>query len=223
MVQLWIETGATYPGTYAALRPGTPPTGHTQPDRRDVYPVKFGTVDADAKLAGGESVNAILKRRCMTCHGAALPLGRGIQKKNLNFLNVPQHYSLNLYNLTHPEKSMVLRAPLAKAAGGYGWCQAKTGASPKQPARIFADTHDKDYRTILGAIQLAQTQLYILKRFDMPDFRPGPHYVREMIRYGILPANFDRLKDPIDVYQTDRAYWRSLWYQPPRRDQVTSN
>ncbi len=29
-----------------------------------------------------------------------------------------------------------------------------------------------------------------------------------------------RLDDqfPIDVYQTDRAYWRSLWYQPPGGD-----
>lgn len=219
LVQLWIDTGATYPGTYAALRPGTPPTGHTQPDRRDPYPVKFGTVDADAKLAGGESVNAILKRRCMTCHNAALPLGRGIRKKNLDYLNVPQHYCLNLYNLTHPEKSMILRAPLAKESGGYGWCQTKPSSGV--PARVFVSTADKDYRAILGAIEKAKGELYTLKRFDMPDFRPGPHYVREMIRYGILPANFDRWKDPIDVYQTDRAYWRSLWYQPPG-DQVTS-
>jgi hypothetical protein len=36
-----------------------------------------------------------------------------------------------------------------------------------------------------------------------------------MIRYGILPPDTDRMKDRIDVYATDRAYWRSLWYQPP--------
>jgi inorganic pyrophosphatase len=36
-----------------------------------------------------------------------------------------------------------------------------------------------------------------------------------MKQYGILPATFDRAKDPIDVYQTDRAYWRSLWYAGP--------
>jgi len=51
------------------------------------------------------------------------------------------------------------------------------------------------------------------KRFDMQGFRPLPSYVREMRRYGILP------KDPpedveIDVYATDQAYWRSLWYKP---------
>ena len=47
----------------------------------------------------------------------------------------------------------------------------------------------------------------------MPGFRPTSSYVREMTRYGILPN--DLAEDaPIDVYATDRAYWRSLWWQP---------
>ena len=46
----------------------------------------------------------------------------------------------------------------------------------------------------------------------MPGFLPRPQYVREMKRYGVLPA--DQPDDtPIDVYATDQAYWRSLWYQ----------
>ena len=49
-----------------------------------------------------------------------------------------------------------------------------------------------------------------MKRFDMPGFHPGPEYVREMVRYGILPRAPD---SPIDVYATDRAYWESLWYR----------
>ena len=227
IVQLWIDTGATYPGTYAGLRPGTPPSpGHTRPDPLD-YPVKYGCVDTAAKLAGGESVDAIVKRRCMTCHNDALPLGRGIYKKQ-DYLNVPRNYCLNLYNLTHPADSMILRAPLAKEAGGYGWCQAKQAgdASPSNSG-VFTGTEDPDYQAILAAIEGAKEQLYTIKRFDMPDFRPTRHYVREMIRYGILPADFDRTKDPVDVYQIDRAYWRSLWYQPPGRTsgdaKLTSN
>jgi hypothetical protein len=35
-----------------------------------------------------------------------------------------------------------------------------------------------------------------------------------MKRYGILSADFDLAMDAIDVYATDRAYWRSLWHQP---------
>ena len=52
------------------------------------------------------------------------------------------------------------------------------------------------------------------KRFDMPGFQPGQHYVREMKKYGILPADCDPKTDPVDVYALDRAYWKSLWYRP---------
>jgi hypothetical protein len=45
---------------------------------------------------------------------------------------------------------------------------------------------------------------------------PSPLYIREMKRYGILPAEFDPAKDPFDVYALDQAYWRSFWYQPEK-------
>ena len=35
-----------------------------------------------------------------------------------------------------------------------------------------------------------------------------------MKRFGVLPESLDPAKDPIGPYETDRAYWRSLWYQP---------
>jgi len=34
-----------------------------------------------------------------------------------------------------------------------------------------------------------------------------------MKRYGILPPTL-QAADPIDVYDTDRRYWRSFWHQP---------
>lgn len=48
----------------------------------------------------------------------------------------------------------------------------------------------------------------------MDGFRPNKHYVREMRRYGILPPPQDGADETIDVYATDRAYWRSFWYVP---------
>ena len=213
LVRLWIDTGATFPGTYGAYRPGRPPSsGHTRPDPGSPAPT-YGTVDTKTVPAGGESLDAIIKRRCHTCHNATLPLGPGIHKTQA-YLNVPRH-CLNLYNLTHPEKSMILLAPLAKKAGGYEWCKAGTvGEEPARPARVFANTQDPDYQAILRAVQTAKAQLDEIRRFDMSGFRPNRHYVREMKRYGVLPADFDPTKDPIDVYETDRAYWRSLWYHP---------
>jgi hypothetical protein len=213
LVELWIDTGATYPGTYAALRPGAPPSGHTQPGPRPAYPPTYATVKTGAVGGGRPSVDAILKRRCLVCHNAALPLGPRIHKTQ-SFLNVPQ-YCLNLYNLSHPQKSMILLAPMAKEGGGYGWCKTRSGdGRPDAPAPVFRDARDPDYQVILRAIQAAKTELAVMKRFDMPGFRPNEPYLREMKRYGILPADFDPAKDPIDVYATDRAYWRSLWHQP---------
>ncbi|MHC4485423.1 MAG: hypothetical protein ACYS4T_09450 [Planctomycetota bacterium] len=47
----------------------------------------------------------------------------------------------------------------------------------------------------------------------MPGFAPRQAYVREMKRYGILPKDI-AADAHVDVYATDRAYWRSLWYKP---------
>jgi len=49
----------------------------------------------------------------------------------------------------------------------------------------------------------------------MPGFRPNDYYIYQMQRYGILPKDL-KATDPIDVYATDEAYWRSFWYHPAR-------
>ena len=63
-------------------------------------------------------------------------------------------------------------------------------------------------------LTLMRDSLEQMKRFDMPDFRPRPEWVREMKRFGILTAGFDPAAH-IDVYATERKYWESLWYRAP--------
>ena len=70
-----------------------------------------------------------------------------------------------------------------------------------------------DYRRILALCREGKERLDQIKRFDMPGFRPRPSYVREMKKYEILPKDLPA-NAQIDVYATDRAYWRSLWWQP---------
>jgi hypothetical protein len=195
LVQLWIDTGATYAGTYAAFN---------SPDV-----AVAGALVNSREIAIGKPLGPIVERRCLTCHGSAASLGQRAQKGRVN---LPKH-CWNLYNLSRPEKSMILMAPLAKEAGGYGWCETKSTGG--QPARVFRDVQDPDYRAILGAVQAAKARQEKIKRYDMPGFRPNEHYVRWMKRLGILPADLDSTRDPIDPYETDKAYWRSLWYQPP--------
>ena len=62
----------------------------------------------------------------------------------------------------------------------------------------------------MAHIEAARIKLEEIKRFDMPGFQPNEHYVREMQRYGVLPASLDASTDPVDSYETDRRYWESL-------------
>jgi hypothetical protein len=191
-IQLWIESGATYAGTYAGFN--------------EVAVAVSGARMNSPTVVIDKPLGPIVERRCYTCHGSAANLG---QRHTKGRINLPKH-CWKLYNLSHPEKSMILRAPLAKAAGGYAWCKTKDG----QPASVFADVHDAEYQAILKAIESAKSRQEELKRYDMPGFRPNEHYVHWMKRFGALPETFDPAKDPIDPYQTDQAYWRSLWYRP---------
>ena len=70
-----------------------------------------------------------------------------------------------------------------------------------------------DYQAILEGVTEAGRHLERIKRFDMPGFVPRVDWVREMKRFGILPANHDS-GAPVDYYAAERRYWQSLWYEP---------
>lgn len=109
---------------------------------------------------------------------------------------------------------MILLASLSEEAGGYQWCRNEDG----QPAAAFQNTNDADYQAILRAIRAAKVRQDFYGRPDMPGFRPGDYYVRWMKRFGVLADGFDPDETPVDVYQTDRDYWRSQWHRPPAAD-----
>ncbi len=171
LLRLWIETSATYPGTYAALGCG-------------VASVPFP----------GQAM-----ARCVECHRKEGKNERGEVQHTWTF----GYHPTWLLNLDEPERSILLRAPLAREAGGLGLCGEKG----------FASTNDPHYVALLQAAYAGQRSLREVKRFDMPGFRPNRHYIREMQRFGILPANLTE-QDPVDPYATDEAYWRSFWWKP---------
>jgi hypothetical protein len=196
-LRLWIDSGVFYPGTYAAL----------------------GTGMVNVALPGG------IAQRCGPCHAVDK------ERRSPRFRTDPDLAC----NLTRPELSLLLLAPLAAQAGGYGLCKPKPPApaaqrpkslddelasilngDPKKadpPPAVFASTDDPDYRKLLDAIRAAGKRLEAIKRFDMPGFRPNEPYLREMKRYGILPAALGPA-DPVDPYAADQAYWRSFWLKP---------
>jgi hypothetical protein len=172
-VRLWIESSATYPGTYAALGCG-------------MYPVQL----SHQSLGG----------RCASCHDAPPDAPHAAPK-------FPSFAFESFFNLSQPEKSLVLRAPLAAEAGGLGLCGNA----------VFVNRDDPDYQRILTAIRESADQLQLRKRFDMPGFQPNEHYVREMQRFQILPADLPN-GAPINVYATDQEYWKSFWHAPIEKD-----
>jgi hypothetical protein len=207
VVRYWIETGAAYPGTYAAL--GTGMLGGYAENNQ---------VETDRNWPEAKAAADAIQRRCASCHAGPRTLPANLSdEREVSFwrmdlkdprLPLSRH---RVFNLTRPEKSLMLLAPLAKPAGGFGSCAAGARDGPKEP--IFAATGDPDYQKLLALMEAGKRRLETIKRFDMPGFRPRREYLREMKRYGVLPADLpdDAVVDP---YDTDRAYWKSLWHVP---------
>jgi len=118
-------------------------------------------------------------------------------------------------NLTHPDKSGLLMAPLSKAAGGWGICNSE---ETDGPSGVIQNKTDPTYQAILAHIQEGQKVLNTIKRWDMPGFKPNPFYIREMKRFGVLTEEYDREKDTIDVFALDKKYFEMHWYYPDQAD-----
>lgn len=203
IVRLWIETGALYPGTAAALGSGMLGGYYRNSlDRRDL------------EWAETKAMQEALKNNCGSCHTGEkqLPLSVSDEIRHTWWVypngqnDSRRKYSRHLFfDLTNPEESVLLLAPLSKEAGGTESCGKA----------ILTSKNDPHYQAILSGIVRAKQHLDEVKRFDMPGFVPRPEYIREMKRYGVLPPDHDP-SVPVDVYDLDQQYWRSLWYVPAK-------
>jgi hypothetical protein len=219
-IRNWINVGGFYPGTYAAIGVGM------------LLPNEYR--DPGFRKALGES-DAVLKKRCMGCHHNQLPaIDRGTHGWNERQYTKPWDVVYNthtLYNMTRPEHSTILLAPLAKHAGGWGGSPDTKGIKPRgrqvtkasRCPTIFRSTRDPGYQKILNMITKAAAYFEKDKRWNMPGFKPHPIYVREMKKFGILPDDFTLRTDNVDVYEVDRRYWESQWYYPKNPPQRHKN
>lgn len=156
------------------------------------YPVHFTHEDHSAMV-----------KRCGECHIKSVVDRKAGKVDALVFGGHRLGGRGPIYNLSRPEKSRLLMAMLAQGAGGLA----------PNDKEVFKTTDDPLYQAILARVQDAHGRLMAGKRFDMPGFRPTGHYIREMQRFGFLPADL-KPTDPVDPYATDRAYWESFDYRP---------
>ncbi len=213
MIRLWIESGAAYPGTYAAVGTGQIRASSERLPNTAEFP--------EWPLA--KQAEEVMEQRCASCHEGATELPKAAYR-SASFKDLQQPPRIGyprpigaqaeatrrfsshaVYNLTRPEKSMLLLAPLSREDGGYGLCGKD----------VLSGTGDPAYQAILASINEAQRELGQMKRFDMPGFVPRYAWVREMKRFGILPPDHDPAQ-PVDYYAVEREYWESLWYRPTR-------
>jgi hypothetical protein len=204
-IWMWLESGAPYAGTYAALR-------NADDQRRD------GATWAVFNTPG-------MNQRCRTCHrqdGKVPPLpvtmSEQQRRKLVKELGTAPHerivrkddfrFSAHvLLNLSRPELSPLLLGSLPKDKGGWGTC-------PSQ----FSGKDDIAYQVLLKALYKQKKRLANVPRFGTPEFKPNRQYVREMKKFGVLPVEFDLNRDTIDVFETDQKYWELFWYQSKKEN-----
>ncbi len=231
IIRHWLDAGANHAGTYAVNSHGT--IGYYE---------HSVNVRNDKQWPETQTLVEVMSRRCDRCHAPTETERQiGTYKLPAHFYvryYPPEEFQKNrylahtmsedggrfnrhlIYNLSYPELSKAARAPLATAAGGLGVCQAKSGGP------VFRDKTDLDYLAIVAAV--ARGRRHILEennRFCMINpspnngancpvkFVPRRDYVREMIRYGVLPVDHD-FAASVDPFEMDKAYWKTFWYVP---------
>ena len=199
MIMQWLDASAPYAGTYGALGCGF------------IVASKSGIgYKGSWWYAANKGAAEAVKNRCTACHVTPNTISDGRRitfndPKDPRSKRTAQTSLHTLYNLTRPEKSLYLLAPLAKAAGGLGLCTNGVGKA------VFESTKDPDYQKLLAMVKEAKAQHEAEPRFDQKNFCPNPEYIREMKRYGIVPKDCDPKKTKLNPYELDRLYWALDW------------
>ena len=208
LLRLWIDSGAAYPGTYAALGCGM--IGNYSENQ---------IIHTGEEWAATRAAGKVIEKRCAGCHTepARLLPHTLADERGVSFwqpsMDDPRLLTSRhiVFNLSRPEQSLMLLGPLAESAGGWGLCR---DPKTKERATVFADKADPGYQALLALCVAGQESLAQgTRRFDMAGFEPRADWVREMKRYGILPAALSPAPT-MDCYAVERQYWESLWYKP---------
>lgn len=213
IIRYWIEAGANYAGTYAANACGLLSWGYSPygPEGKE----DNTAVREDSAWPETHAMSEVIQRRCVVCH-----YKDGYKDgKSGRVLPLQMVANSSYFNLSYPEKSRIFRGPLPVEAGGMGRCRQKDESGKWVPVEVFKDKNDPDCQKILACVErgkkfITEERTHFSLR-DVP-FVPNPWYAREMVKYGVLPPDYKE-GTPIDPYETDRKYWKSLWSEAAKK------
>ncbi|MGF1453484.1 MAG: hypothetical protein ACFB21_15585 [Opitutales bacterium] len=200
----WIESWAQYSGTFAFLN-------------------KDGDIrmPVDMKLTNNH---------CGSCHGRGKWSGFHNQNGAPPVRSDKRETMGLRVNVSHPEQSRMLRAPLSVEAGGLGLCRERKAVSRPEalkgeknwlnleadpPANVFTSTDDPVYQEMLAQIKAYAEENLAKRRMEKPNTVPHHDWVREMKRNGVLEEDFTpEGKDLQFYFDVDERYYRSFWHRP---------
>jgi mono/diheme cytochrome c family protein len=179
LIQTWLDIGVTYQGAYVA---------------------------APHQASAGKA-DEVLANRCAQCHKKDRKDPEKVQFWLARFgdekLGI-QPRAL-IFNLTRPEKSLALRAPLAKDAGGLGWCKTTDNAP------VFSGANDVDYQALLAGLTKGHEELLKAQGLVL-----GRNAAEKLKLYGLLPATFNPQRDPVaSVFDLERKYYEMTYPKFP--------
>ncbi len=144
----------------------------------------------------------ILRDRCSSCHKPG--------ELNQRWQTGRNRLMDRWYNLSRPEKSLALLAPLSKEAGGLGLCQQREAKQLERdktapPEVVFKSKDDPAYHAILKAVEDAADVATRVPAYYQEAYKAPRAYIDEMQRFGVLPENVD--PQSIDLFKTDEKYY----------------
>ncbi|WP_234042014.1 hypothetical protein [Persicirhabdus sediminis] len=223
IIRGWLDTGSAFPGTYAALGSGIVGNYDRLPEQ---YHGRMSSLNQVRDWPESVAASKVIRQDCMSCHtdNRRLPLHpadhKGIPhwswggvdkpiKRDMEWQDRELVFSSNhqVFNLSRPDKSLMLQAPLSKEQGGLGICVSADGKP------VIESDDSETYQLILKMVERAKQELDGTSRFNRDDFVPLHSYLRQMKNYGIIPEEYDPAKHKIDPYEVDELYFQKHWYR----------
>lgn len=207
-LKLWLDTGATQFGTYAALG-----TVFLHQNLFDTPQWKM-----EDEIPQTNAMFNVIKNRCGQCHkgNAYIPAYLNpynkIRTVKNNKVRETIYHNETAYNFLHPERTIYLNIALAKEEGGL----AEKGVHPV----IFKDKKDPDYISLKNGIYAISEHLK--NNYPMhlaKNFRAGYGYFVRLQEAGIFRKNAS-YKTPVNPFESDERYFRwiedTMYMHPPK-------